>query len=106
MPFNAVYNDIVVVPVPDKLLNGYQLPTGEDINSVTIITQGDIFATIGGLNYDGNFVVRQNSKWTFSGKEMQRLFAPITINVIVVTPGANNAVFILLKRYNNAELQN
>lgn len=95
-------NELINVGAPEKLEQGYQVPTYENINSVTIITQGDLYVVFDTLNYRDNLTVDFNSSWTFEGKDLQKINAPLVFNIIVTNPtNINNRCYVWLKRYIN-----
>ena len=100
-------NELITVQIPDKLATGYQIPTYENINSVRVIVRGAVVATVGALNPQDSINITPAQPWNIDGKTLQKLNAPITLNFIVTNPiNTNNGIYIWIKRYINAKLQN
>ena len=93
-------NELISIQAPVKLTTGYQVPTYENINSVTIITKGDLFVVFNTFNYKDSLTIDFNSSWTFNGEYLQKLNAPIVFNIIVTNPtNPDNACYCWIKRY-------
>ena len=93
-------NELISVQAPVKLTTGYQVPTYENINSITIMTRGELFVVFNTLNYRDSLTVDFNSEWTFKGELLEKLNAPIIFNIIVTNPlNTNNACYLWIKRY-------
>ena len=93
-------NELISISAPVKLTTGYQIPTYENINSITIVTAGDLFVVFNILNFGDSLTVYPNSSWTFEGQYLEKINAPIIINIIVTNPtNPQNACYVWLKRY-------